>query len=218
VTAAVETSDFKRLAVAPKVADGDGRGHETGRAGPVSNDDKSTPATEPFEYRKWVHELKRQDAHRAHDQITNAALAIDKSGVDVSNLVLRTCVLINGGAAIALLAFVGNLVSKNTVELVKAAQLSAVADSLTLFALGVAFATLGMGAAYFTHYATVEVLNSYEHHMEEPFVRDGPGTKGRKRSKLLTHTVAVVLAVASLISFLCGLWVIRDALTLQSAS
>ncbi len=56
--------------------------------------------------------------------------------------------LINGGAAISVLAFAGGLASRDKVPL---GQLTEIAATLIWFAVGVAVATLSMALAYFTN-------------------------------------------------------------------
>lgn len=56
---------------------------------------------------KWVHGLNREDAHRAHDKSEEFHSYVNKAAIEAANLSLRTLVVINGGAAIASLTFLG---------------------------------------------------------------------------------------------------------------
>jgi hypothetical protein len=76
--------------------------------------DQSPP---PFEYQKWTHELKLRDAKRAHDSATDFAAKVNAAALDNANLAMRTAVLINGGAAVSVLAFIGGLISQGKVPL-----------------------------------------------------------------------------------------------------
>ena len=87
-------------------------------------------------------------AERAHDTLTDFASKTNTAAIEVANLALRTAMLINGGAAIAVLAFVGSLASRDKVSLQAITQTAA---TLIWFATGVAVATLSMGLAYFTN-------------------------------------------------------------------
>ena len=86
-------------------------------------------------------------AERAHGTITDFASKTNTAAIEVANLALRTAMLINGGAAISVLAFIGGLASRDKVSLQAITQTAA---TLVWFATGVAVATLSMGLAYFT--------------------------------------------------------------------
>jgi hypothetical protein len=64
-------------------------------------------------------------------------------------------VLINGGAAIAILTFLGGVASKERIDFVK---VGVVADTLKWFAFGVALAVLGMAFAYLTNFAMFHIV------------------------------------------------------------
>jgi hypothetical protein len=73
-----------------------------------------------------------------------------KAAVENANLVFRIAVLINGGAAVSVLAFAGGLISQGKLGL--GPQASDISFSLLLFALGLLAGALGIGFAYFTNY------------------------------------------------------------------
>ena len=106
----------------------------------------------PHEYEKWVYEQVRNEARRVHDRFAEFHLALSESAIKSSELTLRTAVLINGGAAISVLAFIGGLAVHGRISI---SQLGGIADCLILFALGVASATAGMCFSYLTHYFTL---------------------------------------------------------------
>src|SRR3982074_2857664 len=94
-----------------------------------------------FEERKYGNDLLREDAHRAHDQNTEFHTYVNKEAVGAANLTLRTLVLINGGAAIAVLTFLGGVASKDKIDFLK---VGVVAGTIRWFAFGVALAVAGM--------------------------------------------------------------------------
>jgi hypothetical protein len=83
---------------------------------------------------KWLHEMMRDDAHREHDRANSFFEQMNDSSIKSSQIVFRACLLINGGAAVSVLAFIGGLASK---ELVGVSQFKPAADSLVPFAFGV---------------------------------------------------------------------------------
>src|ERR1700688_2917097 len=109
------------------------------------------------EERKWLHGLKREDAKRAHDANRDFHSDVNKEAVGTANLTLRTLVLINGGAAIAVLTFLGGVAAKDKVDF---AQVGLVAGTIKWFAFGVALAVFGMALSYLTHFATASISAS----------------------------------------------------------
>jgi hypothetical protein len=61
---------------------------------------------------KWKYELNREDAKRAHDSNRDFHTYVNKIAMENANLALRTLVIINGGAAIAVLGFLGAIATK----------------------------------------------------------------------------------------------------------
>ena len=61
-------------------------------------------------------ELNREDAHRAHDKQDAMVEYINKGAMDSAVAALRAFILINGGAAAAVLAFVGGLVGQGKLK------------------------------------------------------------------------------------------------------
>ncbi len=81
---------------------------------------------------------------------------VNEKAIDTSNIVLKSALLINGGAAVAVLGFVASIVKDNG-DL--AALLEGVANALMYFAWGVAAAVIALALAYLTHYTMLVVLN-----------------------------------------------------------
>jgi hypothetical protein len=94
-----------------------------------------------IEQQKCLHEAMRQYAHRAHDRMLDFSHKANGAAIAGGNLALKMLVVINGGAAVSLLTFIGSL---------PAIQQNATAGALIWFALGVASGALGFTFAYFT--------------------------------------------------------------------
>jgi hypothetical protein len=85
----------------------------------------------PFEYRKWVYEQKRRDAERAHDRDDAVSDTTNAAAVASGQVALRAALLINGGAAVAMLAFIGSIASLDGLG---GDHLAVMASSLVWFA------------------------------------------------------------------------------------
>ena len=164
-----------------------------------------------LEHQKYVHEQNMRVAERTHDNATDFASKTNVAAIESANLTLRTAMLINGGAAISVLAFAGGLASRDKVPL---AQLTEIAATLMWFAFGVAVATLSMGFAYFTNLCIAGTgffqLKTYEH----PYLQDTNKSRAYKRAGEVFRWLAVIGAVASLVLFICGMFAVKNAVGL----
>jgi hypothetical protein len=72
-----------------------------------------------------------EQARRAHASLDEFSLSINDSSIKSADVMLRNCLLINGGAAVAILAFMGTVISKNA-----GSHIGDIAGGLTYFAWG----------------------------------------------------------------------------------
>jgi hypothetical protein len=166
--------------------------------------------SQTFEERKYGHDLVREDAHRAHDQNTEFHTYVNKGTTETANLTLRTLIVINGGAAIAVLTFLGGVASKDKIDFIK---VGAVANTLRWFAFGVALAVLGMALSYLTNYAIASIASSMIKTWQHPYVIDGSKTKKWRRLNKVFHISAIAVAIGALALFLVGMFAASDAIT-----
>jgi hypothetical protein len=174
--------------------------------------DHPPPKThEEYEHSKWAFEMNREHAQKEHDRINDFANYTNKAAIDSGHLALRTAVLVNGGAAVSVLAFIGGLVGQGKVAL--GPQFSALTFTLLWFAIGVASAMLGIGFAYFTNFSIAAEASTRERKWEHPYVS---ATKISKRWRCIGNVlrlVAVILGLASAALFVVGMLAVRSAIT-----
>jgi Trk-type K+ transport system membrane component len=159
---------------------------------------------EQVELQKWLHEQNTQIAQRAHDRSNAFARQINDAAINGANLALRMALLINGGAAITLLTFVGDL---------PAEQKRAVAATLDWFAWGVAAAMAALAFAYFTNHGLAVQERSKTWTDKPPYLVDGPNTKRWRKLVLLFRCLAIGVGIGSLVLFIVGMLSIRAVLT-----
>jgi hypothetical protein len=164
----------------------------------------SAPAKEQRELQKWLHEQNIQVAQRAHDRSEAFARQINEAAINGANFTLRMVLLINGGAAVALLTFVGGL---------PAEQKRAVAATLDWFTWGIAAAVAALACAYFTNHGLAVKERSKTWIDTPPYLIDGPNTKGWSNFVLVFRFLAIVVGTGSLILFIVGMLSVRTALT-----
>jgi hypothetical protein len=59
----------------------------------------------------------RREAEREHDRLQRFEDSTNEATINTANLALRTAMLVNGGAAVTVLAFIGGLISKGGLTL-----------------------------------------------------------------------------------------------------
>lgn len=140
----------------------------------------STESNDPSssEVRKLQHDSKlaHYKAKRESD------MAMFQSVLDSAKTALTTSILMNGGAAVALLALLGNLLGKYAATTPLPSQL---VFSLVSFAGGVLLGGLATGSTYLTQYCY---------------------SKKHRRSGIGLHVLTVLLVVATYVAFLAGVF------------
>ena len=168
-----------------------------------SFEDRKWAIEQQVEEQKWKVEKNREDAHRAHDKSAEFHTYTNQAAIDAGNLALRTLVLINGGAAIAILTFLGAVASKDKIDFV---QVGTVANTLKYYAIGVAFALAAMALSYLTSYLMVSVEHFKQRTYEHPFVLDTDKSRRMMRFNRVAHGLTLLAAVSSLWCFIDGMW------------
>jgi hypothetical protein len=130
-----------------------------------------------FEERTRVHDLLREDAHRAHDNSVAFHTYVNQATIESANIALKTLIVINGGAAIAVLTFLGGVVSKDKIDF---ATVAPVAMTIRYFAIGVALTLAAMAFSYLTNYFMAGVEVSRQKTYTHPYVIDGANTDNQK--------------------------------------
>jgi hypothetical protein len=135
----------------------------------------------------------REDALRVHDRAKDFEDKTNEATIAAGQVALRTSVLINGGAAVAVLAFIGGLVGHERVPL---AQVGKVAGSLMWFAAGVAVAGAALALSYCTHFCHVALSESRRRTWDHPYLEDGPSTSRWQLRSNVFHWAAIIVGLS----------------------
>jgi hypothetical protein len=165
---------------------------------------------ETADWRKWLHELKREDAHRAHDRHRELIFKLMEATFSSAQLGLRTAILVNGGAAIAVLTLVGGLVGQGRI---KVDHLDRVNDTLMWFAAGIACAGLAMAGSYLANYAHSSFLGAQGLSYEHPWVVDNDRSKRWWWATFVIQIVTITIGLASVVCFIFGTTYVKHAIT-----
>ena len=171
---------------------------------------ESNSTWQKYQHNKWEYEQNTTTAERAHDAEAEFGLRINEAAINNSNLALRALLIINGGAAIALLAFIGNLVPVAPSVYANLPKVIPSITSLMWFALGVAVTVFGMAFAYFTNYfytgASAKRTRSYEH----PYIQETQISHKWVKLGLTFHSLAVIFALIAIVSFMLGVYEVNE--------
>jgi hypothetical protein len=153
-----------------------------------------------FDAQLRFYEAQREDAKRSQDRSVELTARMNDAAINGGNLVLRTALLLNGGAVVSLLAFIATT------------HHFAIASTFLSFVWGIVSSLAGMGLAYGTHYVGAAANHSRDHIWDPPYVVPGRTTERLEVIHKCFHIGAVVAVVASLVFFVDGISDVRDAI------
>lgn len=165
-------------------------------------------------HERWQYEQKRA-AERAHDKHTDFLFRMNEAANIAANNGLRALIIINGGAVIAFLAFIGHLIAIEDREYVN--SLDALSSPLIYFAWGIALGAIAMVGAYLATY-----LTAFSAHLEE-YIYEHPYTRSTGKSKCVgsiasaVQIIALIVAISSLVIFVLGIYEIREVIVCLAA-
>jgi hypothetical protein len=154
-------------------------------------------------------EISREDALRVHDRSRKFTETTNEAVVKQGEMAIRAAMLINGGAAVAVLAFIGALVRQDGLTIKQAASVS---GGLLWFAGGVAAAVWALALSYFTNYCYAGAESTKVFTLEHPYIIDGANTRRWRYWGYAFHLGAIVWAVVALVAFCVGMIDVHGAI------
>ncbi len=163
-----------------------------------------------FERELAVGRIKMEEAQRVHDreaELHRTYLDIASKSAEVA---VKTSVVVNGGAAVAILAFIGGLLGK---DIVNVKQVADVSSSLIYFASGVAAGIGALALIYLMNYSSAAIVRWRERVFEHPYVRNTPRAEFMVGMYSVAHALAVAVSLMSIVLFVYGVLDVRDSIT-----
>ena len=161
-----------------------------------------------YEAAKDAHELKLRQAERAHDRNDEMADIFNQSADRNSQAAIRIVLAINGGAAIALLAFTGGLASRSNLDL---RQLSILTHQLKWFVYGVLVSCVAAASAYITTYCGAGEKLILDKIWEYPYILENKKSRLFRRVRIGFHILGFISAIAGLVIFAYGMHKVQKA-------
>jgi hypothetical protein len=153
------------------------------------------------------HQGNKAAAELTHERASAWQEAQNNHTVESGLNAVKSAGIINGGAIVALLALVGNIIDKDAAASVGAEQIG---FTLLVFVAGLAASAFVSGFGYLTNflYATASYYRTWDY--IHPYIHET--TKSRVFGGLgsVFHAFAVLLVTASYCLFLYGAYVSRD--------
>jgi hypothetical protein len=155
-----------------------------------------------------AYETNQRAAERAHDGEVAFFQAVNEAAIRSGENAIKAAILINGGACVAIMAFVGALASQGRIG---TAQLTDVASCMVDFASGVAFGGAAAGASYLTNYCIAGLSASRTRHWDHPYVRPGQNFPRWRTTARIFQILAIGFALGSLVAFIFGVVQLRKS-------
>lgn len=151
-----------------------------------------------------------EDAKEAHANRRAFINFANQSAIDLTSVATKAFLLINGGAAVAMLGFVATLSSKpGVVQL----ELAAIVEALLWFGWGVLAAAVCSGLAYCAMYLNAEAASHVVFTWEHPYLQEKKISKWISWLTDFVHLAAVAAGVASLVFFGLGVHSVADVIS-----
>lgn len=153
------------------------------------------------EFVEW--KLNRESAMEAHTAHRNDAAMLFQAGLNFGLEAMRTAFLVNGGAVVAMMAFIGATYNAESsdVESIRSALLL----PAFIFAAGAVAAGMASGFAYFAQYLYHDVVETQEMHWDRPYIRDTAATVSPMRWGQFWHFTCVLTVLVSYGLLITGL-------------
>jgi hypothetical protein len=143
-------------------------------------------------------------AEKAHENQIEFARAANLAAVSTGTETVKAILLINGGACVAVLAFIGSLVSRGQ-------GVTDLAGSLVWFAAGAVFAVMSAAFGYLTNLSYFSESNARTRHFDEPYVRDTNASRRHHVAGCITRWVTIGCSIAGILAFVGGVFVANCA-------
>ena len=153
-----------------------------------------------------IEELNREMAIRQHDRTHEMYSDARKAAIDSAAIALRAMILVNGGAVVALLAFIGSLEASNGASV----TISALVEPIEWFGWGVGLAVTSTAIAYLVNVLDSDILSATRGTWNHPYSEKEMRARRLGPPRFLLHVLALGLAIGSLVSFWQGVASITD--------
>lgn len=144
-------------------------------------------------------------AKRSFDQQDDRAEKQYVAAIESANQALKGSFLLNGGACIALLAFLSSTYTAQGLSTEKAQLVASIVQSMTWFALGALCSTTASAFAYLANRFYGEAASSFRKSFTHPYIFATPQSSRWGIAANIFNVAGAILGFSSLGLFLYGL-------------
>jgi hypothetical protein len=152
---------------------------------------------------------QRYFAARAHDRRDAAVAGYDSASYASGGAALKIGMLVNGGAVVALLAFLSALLQG---EGDQSGSLQRFSFALTFFAIGTGCSGVAAGLTNWRHFASARCEALKDLNFTAPFIHDTPISKKWAAKARTAQCIAVVFGALSILLFFAGVVSVQFAI------
>jgi|GEM_PF-3780407 len=155
--------------------------------------------------------LNHESALQAHSRHSEEGRAVFTSALNMALEAIRTATAINGGAVIAIFAFLGATFNSDSAQ--TSAMRLAMVQPAFFFAAGALFSGIASGASYFSQILFSAAHSARNMTWESPFIASNEQSERCERWGDFWRAVAIALVFASYVSLVVGLVFVHSAMT-----
>lgn len=154
-----------------------------------------------------LEEKRREDAHRTHDELRALIKSSSAQTIDFAHNAIRAFFLLNGGAAVALLATLAQLHGDEAARQL----IPGIVGSLRSFAWGVGAAAATAASSYLAQLCYTIGLNTNSVSYSHPYVTSSGSTAWWQWAGYFFQLMGIVMGFAALAAFFIGAEALRAA-------
>lgn len=154
--------------------------------------------------------LEMEEVQGRHGRDAELHRSLMEATSKSAEVAVKTSVVVNGGAAVALLAFIGGMLGK---EIVTVQQVADVSSVLIWFAAGVACGVGALAFIYLMNYVAAREIRTRLPEFHRMIWWPSLGRRFHRTTYAVAHTIAVVVSLTSLGLFVIGMLEVRASIT-----
>lgn len=162
-----------------------------------------------FDRDNSVRQIKMEEAQRAHDRHAELHRTYFEAASKSAEVAVKTSVLVNGGAAVAVLALIGGMLKE---DILTVKQMADVSSSLMWFASGVGAGITALAFIYLMNYSAAARTRWQVRVNDTPFVQETPQSWYMRHVYTIAHIIAVAVALISVGLFIYGVLDVRNSI------
>ena len=138
-------------------------------------------------------------AGKAHDNETDFGRAATLAAVSVGTETLKAVLVINGGACVAMLAFIGTFASQGK-------MMPGMAGPLIWFAVGACLTVVAASFGYLTNLSYASESNRKSRHFDAPYVRETDESRRHHAAAAVYRVITIGCIVLGILAFVGGVF------------